>query len=92
MAYIYCDNCGVGFHSNVYTCPECGRPARFTYARNGNGHSHRNGWLRHSTTPSLREDVESEVREEIYGWRSGTVELRRKVSGATSAAGEKAVR
>ena len=72
MAYIFCDACGIGFHSNVYTCPECGRPASRGFSHNGRArHAHR-------AHPELvREDVENEVREAIYGWRSGTVELHR---------------
>lgn len=70
MAYIFCDSCGIGFHSNVYTCPQCGRPASRTFAPNGRAKHHTR-----SRSKPLREDVESEVREAIYGWRSGTVEL-----------------
>jgi NMD protein affecting ribosome stability and mRNA decay len=81
MAYIYCEHCGVGFHSNVRTCPECGRGVRRVYQagsevrthhalrRRGRAHAH-----------ALREDVESEVREEIYGWRSGSVEVGRSAA------------
>lgn len=79
MAYIFCDSCGIGFHSNVYSCPECGRPARHTLAAHGR---HR----RRSYRESPREDVESEVRDAIYGWRSGTVELRGDDAQAVSAA------
>jgi hypothetical protein len=68
VAYIFCDSCGIGFHSNVYSCPECGRHASRTFAPDGRAR-------RRSHREPLREDVESEVREAIYGWRSGTVEL-----------------
>lgn len=71
MAYIYCDACGVGFHSNVLSCPECGRRARVTYHADSRPGRHR--WRGRQLV--LREDVESAVRESIYGWRSGTVEL-----------------
>lgn len=70
MAYIYCDFCGIGFHSNVRSCPECGRSARRSYDADPR-HQAR---IRRSHGRSLREDVEREVRESIYGWRSGTVE------------------
>lgn len=71
MAYIYCDPCGIGFHSNVRTCPECGRPA--SRAFHSNGHTQPQNHLWRTRTVPLREDVESEVREAIYGWHSGTV-------------------
>ena len=72
MAYVFCDSCGIGFHSNVYTCPECGRPASRAFAPNNPAKRSR------SHVGQLHEDVESEVREAIYGWRSGTVELHGK--------------
>lgn len=78
MAYIYCEHCGVGFHSNVRTCPECGRHVRRAYEAEPEVHNHH--YLRrrnHAHGGALREDVESEVREAIYGWRSGTVEVGR---------------
>lgn len=73
MAYVFCDACGIGFHSNVHSCPECGRVAARTYR--SAGHGGRRAWWRPSRNPLPREDVETEVREAIYGWRSGTVEL-----------------
>ncbi|HTV21027.1 MAG TPA: hypothetical protein VMG12_20220 [Polyangiaceae bacterium] len=73
MAYIYCDACGIGFHSNVHSCPECGRPASRAFESNGNTHHHRPRRAHPHQEPP-REDVESEVREAIYGWHSGTVE------------------
>lgn len=72
MAYIYCEACGIGFHSNVLSCPECGRPARISYRPDSR--SRRLRRRSHGRPALLREDVESEVRESIYGWRSGTVE------------------
>jgi hypothetical protein len=71
MAYIFCDSCGIGFHSNVKSCPECGRTA--SRAFESDGHTQRFTRGRHSL-PELREDVESEVCNAIYGWHSGTVE------------------
>lgn len=72
MAYIYCDSCCIGFHSNVHTCPECGRPVRRTYE--ADAHPHRRSRRANARALALREDVENEVREAIYGWHSGTVE------------------
>lgn len=86
MAYIYCDACGVGFHSNVYSCPECGRPVRRAFESDGRAH-HRRAWRRGSHSALVQEDVESEVREAIYGWHSGTVERREPTAAA---AGESA--
>jgi len=86
MAYIYCDACGTGFHSNVHSCPECGRTVTRSYhvglmahGRRRHTHAHADAGYAdgagHANAGSVREDVESEVRESIYGWRSGTVEL-----------------
>lgn len=72
--YIHCDTCGSGFHSNVASCPKCGRAGRLAHAPYSLGRMPR--WLGHLQPDPLREDVESEVRESIYGWRTGTVELR----------------
>lgn len=70
MAYIFCDACQVGFHSNVYTCPECGKAISRGFTGNG-------GARRHRPHPQeLREEAEDEVREAIYGWRSGSVAVR----------------
>ncbi|HUN77670.1 MAG TPA: hypothetical protein VMU32_01995 [Solirubrobacteraceae bacterium] len=80
MAYIFCESCGIGFHSNVYSCPECGRPAKHTLAIHGRPR-------RRSHREPPREDVESEVRQAIYGWRSGTVELRGDHAHTVPAAG-----
>jgi len=71
VAYVYCDSCGVGFHSNVHSCPECGSPASRAYEIG----SHRGARRRRRSVGPLREEVETEVREAIYGWRSGTVAL-----------------
>jgi hypothetical protein len=72
MPYIYCDACGIGFHDNVLSCPECGRRARRTY--DADPHTQRHTRRSHARPVSLREDAESEVWESIYSWRSGTVE------------------
>ncbi len=82
MAYIYCDSCGIGFHSNVHTCPECGRAASRSFK--AGGHARRPAWGRPSRPVLLREDVESEVREAIYGWHSGTVERHARTAPATA--------
>ncbi len=82
MAYIYCDSCGIGFHSNVHSCPECGRTARRTFK--SDGHARRPAWGRPPGAAPPREDVESEVREAIYGWHSGTVERRDRTVPATA--------
>jgi len=31
VAYIFRNGCGIGFHSNVRSCPQCGMPASRTY-------------------------------------------------------------
>jgi len=85
MAYIFCDACGIGFHSNVHSCPECGRRGRYVYTTGP--HTHRRMRRSHARPALLREEVESEVLESIYGWRSGTVE-RCDGSAPTKAATE----
>jgi hypothetical protein len=85
MAYIYCDSCGIGFHSNVHSCPECGRTASRAYEPHGDRQHH--GWRWHTRSALPREDVESEVRETIYGWRSGAVERHEEATPAASAGG-----
>lgn len=82
MAYIFCDSCGIGFHSNVFTCPECGRPATSGFVPTGRAKHTR------ARSGQPREDVEDEVREAIYGWRSGTVELHRDAAVRTPAIAE----
>ena len=66
MAYVHCHACGASFHSNVRSCPDCGATAKRVYSRN----------RRFSRAPSrvVREDVELEVRDALYGRRSGAVE------------------
>ena len=73
MAYIYCDTCGIGFHSNVHSCPECRKAITPGHDVGLVAHGRRRH--AHAGVAPLREDVENEVRESIYGWRSGTVEL-----------------
>jgi hypothetical protein len=68
MPYIYCERCASGSYSNVLSCPSCKarvRPAR----THGMG---RRAWGR---SRQVLEDVEDEVRETLYGWHSGCVEL-----------------
>lgn len=67
MPYIYCERCATGSYSNVLSCPHCG--ARLQPARAHGVPRHTRGRL----TP-LREDVEDEVRQALYGWHSGCVE------------------
>lgn len=72
MPYIFCESCGEGAYSNVKSCPHCGRIARLARPRR----------LASLISPVDRsshgaEEVESEVRETLYGWRSQTVLLRR---------------
>jgi len=74
MSYIYCDACGIGLHSNVFSCPECGRRVTRVYGADAQGRR----WKRGRTRPGpLRDDVERQVWESIYGWHSGSVECRR---------------
>lgn len=71
MPYIFCESCGVGTYSNVMSCPRCGRIARLARHRR---------LLRRipmvDRSPHATEEVESEVRQTLYGWRSQTVLLR----------------
>ena len=71
MPYIFCESCGTGSYSNVITCPSCGRIARLARPRRL---IDRHATLEDSTQGS--EEVEGEVRELLYGWRSQTVQLR----------------
>ena len=73
MPYIFCESCGEGAYSNVTSCPHCGRVARLARPR-------RLVWLIPPIDRSSHgaEEVESEVRETLYGWRSQTVQLRRE--------------
>ncbi len=69
MPYIYCEQCGAGCYSNVTSCPSCGMRARRAYTR----HQVRRG--RSRVIPvRVGEDVELDVREALYGPRSGSVE------------------
>jgi len=71
MPYIFCESCGAGSYSNVITCPSCGRIARLARPRRL---IDRNSALEDSTHRG--EEVEVEVRETLYGWRSQAVQLR----------------
>jgi hypothetical protein len=65
VAHVYCAVCGADFHSDVRTCPSCGAHDKQVHER------------RRGSRPSLHlggEDVEQEVRDTLYGRRSGTVE------------------
>lgn len=73
MAYVYCPDCGVGSHTNVRSCPQCGRRLRPARDRHG---AVRRTWHRAGGAPAPREDIEAEVRDAIYGWRSGGVARR----------------
>lgn len=72
MPYIFCESCGEGAYSNVNSCPHCGRVARLARPR-------RLALLIPPVDRSSHgvEEVESEVRETLYGSRSQTVRLRR---------------
>jgi predicted amidophosphoribosyltransferase len=70
MSYVFCDACGAGFHSNALSCPDCGAPASRVQQRRASAQRAR--------SVQVREDVEPEVRNALYGRRSGTVE---QVSG-----------
>lgn len=71
MPYIFCESCGGGAYSNVMSCPGCGRVARLARAP-------KLRWPPPAVDRSSHglEEVESEVRETLYGWRSQTVQLR----------------
>lgn len=72
MPYIFCESCGEGAYSNVMSCRRCGRMARLARPR-------RLLWRAPAVDRSSHgaEEVESEVREMLYGWRSQAVQLRR---------------
>jgi hypothetical protein len=79
MPYIFCESCGEGAYSNVKSCPHCGRVARLARPRR----------LVRLIAPVDRsshgaEEVESEVRETLYGWRSQTVQLRPEPVGTNA--------
>lgn len=71
MPYIFCELCGEGRYSNVTSCPRCGRIARLARPR-------RLLWGVPDVDRSSHgaEEVESDVRETLYGWRSQAVQLR----------------
>jgi ribosomal protein L37E len=79
MPYIFCEYCGEGAYSNVKSCPHCGRVARLARPR-------RLVWLIPVVDGSSHgaEEVESEVRETLYGRRSLTVQLRREQMSANT--------
>lgn len=68
MPYIHCERCGTSCYSNVLSCPKCKAPADRVYAQ-----AALSGVLRFSAGD---EDVEHEVRDALYGWHSGCVEMR----------------
>jgi hypothetical protein len=68
MPYVYCESCGVGFYSNVLSCPNCRAPARGIASR---AEAHRRAARMRVLRAS--EDAEAEVREALYGWHSGSV-------------------
>jgi hypothetical protein len=68
MPYIYCEACDAGCYTNVRSCPRCGA---------GVGRGHVRGQARRSRARAgvrVRDDVEIEVREALYGRRMGSVE------------------
>jgi len=68
MPYVYCPRCGSGCYTNVRSCPSCRMPLRpehrRTIARRG----------RRVAMAPVGENVETEVRDALYGWHSGCVE------------------
>jgi len=64
--HVYCDACGARPRGNMRTCPECGAPLK--RVRDGVDTRSRR------SSPLVREDVEVEVREALYGRRTGAVE------------------
>lgn len=77
MPYIFCEICGAGRYTNVTSCPHCGRMARLARPRR---------LLRHipavDRSSHGAEEVEEEVRNLLYGWRSQAVRLRDGDQGA----------
>ena len=68
MPYIHCERCGTSCYSNVLSCPKCKAPVDRAYAQAALSSD-----LRFSAGD---EDVEHEVRNALYGWHSGCVEMR----------------
>lgn len=68
MPYIHCERCGTSCYSNVLSCPKCRAAVDRAYT-----HAITDSGLRFS---SGDEDVEHEVRDALYGWHSGCVEMR----------------
>lgn len=68
MPYIHCERCGTSCYSNVLSCPRCRLPVQRVHAHavfdDEAGFSARD------------EEVETEVRDALYGWHSGCVERR----------------
>lgn len=71
MPYIFCESCGAGSYSNVISCPRCGQVARIARQRRLLAHASSVDRSSHAA-----EEVEVEVRETLYGWRSQAVRLR----------------
>jgi hypothetical protein len=71
MPYIYCEACVACCYSNVRSCPRCGARTRRAYTRIPT----RKG-RRRAAPMRVYEDVETEVREALYGRRSRSVERR----------------
>lgn len=64
---------------------ECGRPASRAFESDVHTHHHhRRLWRADAHQRPRCEDVESEVREAIYGWQSGTVGRRETVMRAAA--------
>jgi hypothetical protein len=62
MPYLNCST----FHGNVQSCPNCGARAKRVHERRSRSSG--------SSSRLAGEDVELEVRDALYGRRSGTVE------------------
>ncbi len=68
---VRCEACGARCEAGAPVCPTCGAPIRHE-------HAHRVARRQPRTfSRPVRDDCEDEVRETLYGWRSGGVELRR---------------
>lgn len=68
MPYIHCERCGASCYSNVLSCPKCKVAVDRAYTHPAP-----------SSDPRFSvgdEDVEHEVRDALYGWHSGCVEMR----------------
>ncbi len=66
MAYIHCERCGTSCYSNVLSCPRCKAPVARAYTQPFA--------VERQCSSAGDEEVESEVRNALYSWRSGCVQ------------------